>query len=182
MLNKLYYYQKETIKHIKKNDVIFISLPTGSGITYTLSKYLEYNNVTSAFLGHRIIFEQDFRNHSDFYNIQAINSINGKLYDVIILDINKKSITIFELLYFLYFHIGKKIIIIDHTNKISDDFFKRNNDLCDYSHYHKKCMKTIDRIHINNFFNSINVKIIDKIYTQAEDRKKKMIRIIRIIS
>lgn len=181
MLNKLYYYQKETIKHIKKNDVIFISLPTGSGITYLLSKYLEYNNVTSAFLGHRIIFEQDFKNHSDFYaiyNIQSINNIKGKSYDVIILDINKKSIFIFELLYFLYLNYGKKIIIIDHTNKISDDFFKKNNDLCDYSFYHKKCMKTIDRIHINNFFNSINVKIIDKIYTLAEDRKKKMIRII----
>jgi hypothetical protein len=173
------YQYKQIIREIENNDIIFISLSTGFGVDNMLDYYIKNNNLKSAFIGHRIIANQ-YQSSIDYYipYTNTLDSMRGKLYDIIIININKKAIYLINLLQELYLHIGKKIIFNVVGFDVIDDIFNKKNDLCDYSFYHKKCMRTITRKEINNLFSNINIKLIDKINTLQHDRKKKMKRII----
>ena len=172
------YQYKQIIREIESNDIIFISLPTGFGVDNMLDYYIKNNNLKAAFIGHRIIANQ-YQSTIDYIPYtNTLDSMRGKLYDIIIININKKAIYLINILQDLYLHIGKKIIFNVVAINAFDDIFNKKNDLCDYSFYHKKCMRTITRKEINNLFSNINIKLIDKINTLQHDRKKKMKRII----
>lgn len=125
---ELRYYQKQIIKKIKKNNIIVLDLPTGAGVDFMLKQYILDNfKMKACYIGHRMIYQESYQN-IDYCNYQNLQSIYGKKYDLIIIELlnDRMNKYISEIC-----HMSQKTIIKNNLYQIKNpiDIYIDINDI-----------------------------------------------------